>query len=117
LEKSHFLYGREPHRVITAYDGTFWVDPKSAELIRLVIRTSRLPGETGACYATNTLDYNGMRLKGNDFLLPSAASLRIIYPNGTESQNHIAFSSCHEFLGESKIDFNSPLEPPDRHNG
>ena len=117
LEKSHFLYGREPHRVITAYDGTFWVDPKSADLIRLVIRTSRLPGETGACYATNTLDYNGMRLKGNDFLLPSAASLRIIYPNGAESQNHIAFSSCHEFLGESKIDFDSPVDPPDRPNG
>jgi hypothetical protein len=116
LERSHFLYGREPHRVITAYDGTFGVDPKGADLVRLVIRTSRLPAETGACYATNILDYNGMRLKGNDFLLPSAASLHIIYPNGTESQNHIAFSNCHEFLGESKIDFNSPLESPDRPN-
>jgi hypothetical protein len=115
-EKSHFVYGRAPHRVITAYDGVFWVDPKTADLIRLVIRTSRLPSETAACYATHTLDYNRTRLKGNDFLLPSAASLRIFYPDGTESQNRAVFSNCHEFLGESKIEFNSPVESSDRPN-
>jgi hypothetical protein len=116
FERSHFLYGREPHRVVTAYDGTLWVDPKSADLIRLVIRTSRLPTETAACYAINTLDYSRMRLKDNDFLLPGAASLHIMYPNGTESQNHIAFSNCHEFLGESTLQFDSPAESPDTSN-
>ena len=112
FEKSHYWYGTEPRRAITAYDGTFWVDPKSADLLRLIIRTSRLPPETAACYAITTLDYTRVRLNGSDFLLPGAADLRIVHASGNDSRNHTAFSNCHEFRGESKIAFDSLPESP-----
>lgn len=107
-EKSHYVYGEGQHRAITGYEGTFLVDPKISDLVRLVVRTSRLPQETSACYATTTLDYDRVRLMGSDFLLPSASRLRILHTDGGESENRTVFSNCHEFLGESTISFSPP---------
>jgi hypothetical protein len=107
-EKSHYYFGEGQHRVVTGYDGTFLVDPKTADLVRLVVRTSQLPAETAACYASTTLDYARVRLKGIDFLLPTASRLRISHTDGGESENRTVFSNCHEFLGESTITFDPP---------
>jgi hypothetical protein len=107
-EKSHYFFGEGQHRVVTGYDGTFLIDPKIADLVRLLVRTSQLPPETGACYASTTLDYARVRLKDRDFLLPSASRLRILQTDGGEAENQIAFSNCHEFLGESTITFDPP---------
>lgn len=104
-EKSHYTYGKGIHRVTTAWDGTFLVDSKTADLVRLEVSTSQLPAETGACYATTALDYAQVRLKDRDFLLPSASVLKILHTNGGEAVNRTVFSNCHEFLGESKISF------------
>jgi hypothetical protein len=109
-EKSHYTFGQGIHRVTTAWDGTFWVDPKTADLVRLEVSTSELPQETGACYASTALDYAPVRLKGIDFLLPSASVLKILKTDGGESVNRTGFSSCHEFLGESKISFDPPAD-------
>jgi hypothetical protein len=107
-EKSHYRYGQGYHRAITGYDGTFLVDTKSAELVRLIVRTNQLPAETGACYASTTLDYARIRLRGVDFLLPSASTLRIFHTDGSVAENRTVFSNCHEFLGESTIKFDLP---------
>jgi hypothetical protein len=104
-EKSHYHYGQGIHQVTTAWEGTFLADPRTADLVRLEAITSQLPAETGACYASTALDYAQVRLKGMDFLLPSASVLTIPDLNGGEAVNRTAFSSCHEFLGESKITF------------
>jgi len=109
---SHYLYGEGQHREITAYAGTFLVDPKVSDLVRLVVRTSRLNPETSACYATTTLEYGRVRLMGSEFLLPSASSLHILHTNGGESESRTVFSNCHEFLGESTISFNPPPNAP-----
>ena len=107
-EKSHYFWGEGPHRVITGYDGTFLVDPKIAELVRLAVRTSQLPAETSACYASTTLEYARIRLNGTDLILPTASRLRVFHADGGEAVNQTTFSNCHEFLGESAITFDPP---------
>ena len=94
--------------MVTGYDGTFLVDPRTTDLVRLTIRTNELPSETAACYAYTMLDYTRVRLKGDEFLLPSASLLRVLSTDAGASENHTVFSSCHEFLGESTIMFDSP---------
>ncbi len=117
-EKSHYLWGEGLHQVVTSYDGTFLVDPRASDLVQLVVRTSRLPLETSACYASTTLDYARVRLKGSDFLLPTAARLQIFHTDGGQAENRTVFSNCHEFLGESTIMFDAPsgarIPKPDR---
>ncbi|MBZ5623170.1 MAG: hypothetical protein LAQ69_31290 [Acidobacteriia bacterium] len=109
-QDSQYSFGYRTGRVMTGYYGTFLVDPKTSELVRLVIHTDKLPGYTESCQASTTLDYSRVVLHGSDFLLPSESRLRIIDANGTESENRTVFSACHEFLGESTLSFDSSLE-------
>jgi hypothetical protein len=104
LQKSHYTF-TERFRVITAYEGSFLVDPKTFDLVRLTIRTKGLPPETDACEAATTLDYQNVRLNDSNLLLPSVARLVIVDTDGTEKVNQTVFSGCHEFLGESVVNF------------
>ncbi len=105
LEKSHYVFVGGDVRVTTAYEGEIFVDPQSGDLVRMAVRTSGLPPETGSCQATTTLDYGRVRLEGGDFLLPTLARSQVRDINGITSENRTVFSNCHEFLGESTITF------------
>ena len=113
-EKSHYFisFGIARNKTVTGYDGTFLVNPQTADLMRLAIRTSELPAETGACHFSTTLDYARIRLKGMEFLLPSLSVLRVFSHDGSVAENHTLYSSCHEFLGESTLTFDPPATVP-----
>jgi hypothetical protein len=113
-EKSNYLFGNRQEHVISAYGGTFLVDPKTGDLARLVVRTSQLPAEMGSCEATTTLDYNRVRLNDLDFLLPREAQLEIVETNGAELHNRTVYSACHRFLGESTLTFDEPITVADK---
>jgi hypothetical protein len=110
VERSHYVFSGNGFRVTTAYEGEAYADPQSGDLVRLVVRTSSLSPETGACDATTTLNYGRVDLGGADFLLPSEALLEIHNISGTRSNNRTVFSNCHEFLGESTVSFNPPAD-------
>jgi len=108
--KSHYAYGQGGGRIMVGYRGTFRLDPTSADLVQLTIRTDRLPSQTQSCYATTTLNYSRVGLNGVDFVLPSVSELQIFHLNGGYSRNQTTFSSCHAFLGESTISFEDHKE-------
>src|SRR5262249_26780787 len=112
-ERSQFLYvygeDRQQYTAV-AYDGKAFLDPRNADLIKLRIRTGELPGETGACELTEELDYSRVQLHGTEFLLPTEARVTVIHTDGTEAENRIHYSACHEFLGESKVEFGASRE-------
>ncbi|MGA3017024.1 MAG: hypothetical protein ABSF62_07890 [Bryobacteraceae bacterium] len=108
LEKSHYVFIGGNARVTTAYEGEIFVDPKTSDLVRMVVRTSGLAPETGSCQATTVLDYGRVRLEGGDFLLPTLARSQVRNISGTKSENRTVFSNCHEFLGESTVTFDPP---------
>jgi len=114
LEGSHYDFLFHGQSVTTGYEGTVLVDPETAELIRLTLGTSSIPAETGACAVNNTMSYSRFRLNGSDFLLPSETHLHITGQNGVETDNLTVYSGCHEFLGESKLSFEAPLDVPDK---
>jgi hypothetical protein len=103
--KSTYIFGNGRARIVTAYGGTFLVDPVKSDLVRLEVRTSQLPADIGSCEATTTLDYNRVRINDLDFLLPREVQLEIVDTNGDEWHNRTAYSACHEFRGESKLSF------------
>jgi hypothetical protein len=107
-ERSNYLFGNRREHVITGYDGNFLADPKTGDLVRLMVRTSELPADTHACQATTTLDYSRVRLHDAEFLLPREADLDILNTNGGAMRNRTVYSSCHEFLGESTMKFGEP---------
>ena len=99
-------------KITTAYEGTFLVDPKTFDLVRLIVRTQDLPRETGSCQAETTLDYRLGRLNDSEFLLPATTRLQIVNLDGAEKDNLTVFSACHEFRGESTLSFGDPADVP-----
>jgi hypothetical protein len=112
LETSHYYFRSGGQSLTTAYEGTVLADPAAAELVRLTVRTSHMPSETGACAAATTMNYTRFRLNGSDFLLPSETILHIEKLNGVETENKTVSSGCHEFLGESTLKFEAPPDAP-----
>lgn len=104
-ERSRYIFGNRVEQSIVGYGGSFLVDPGTADLVRLTVRTAALPEESGACQATTTLDYTRMRLNDSEFLLPSHAQLDILNLDGVELRNSSVYSSCHEFVGEAVLKF------------
>jgi hypothetical protein len=106
-----YVFGEErAQQVAVAYDGTILVDAASAELVRLRVRTEQLPAETGACEVTQDLKYGRVRIGDGDFLLPAEAGATIIHRDGTEAENLIQYSACHEFRGDSTVSFGDPAQ-------
>jgi len=112
LEKSRYVFGPTGHQALTAYGGTFLVDPKTADLVRLVICGDPPPPGTGTCEFSTTLDYGRVRLSDADFLLPAETHLHIRNMDGAEMDNITVYSGCHEFVGESKVTFGPPGAVP-----
>jgi hypothetical protein len=110
LEKSNYLYLFENNRrsVRTPMEGTFLVDSKTFDLVRLTIHRT-LPPEADACATSQTLDYGRVSFGDNDFLLVKEGRLDILSLND-EMENHIGYSACHEFTGESTLTFEPPVE-------
>jgi hypothetical protein len=108
LEKSHHSYvmgTRDMEKITLDYEGTLLADPANSDLVRLVIRASHLPEETSTCEITQTLNYGWTTLHGVDFLLPTQARIAAMHTDGSEAENVIHYSACHEFKSESTIHF------------
>jgi len=112
LEKSNYVYLFGENRsegVRTAAEGTFLADPKTFDLVRLTIHRA-LPQNTDACETAETFDYQQVSLGGSAFLLARKGFLDILSP-GDEMENHMDYSACREFTGQSTLTFDPPPQP------
>jgi hypothetical protein len=112
-EDSHYRVKAKTEWTITGYDAKLWVDPKTAELIRLDVRTDELEPATSLCQTNTTLDYTLVQLAGRDFLLPKTTRQRFIGREGSESENQVTFAKCREFKGESTVSFGERSAGPE----
>jgi hypothetical protein len=116
-DKSQYLYVFGPLRernVAMGYEGTIFADSQTSDLVRLRIRTEQPPDETGVCELDQNLEYARVHINGSDFLLPSQAEVTVIHTDGTEAQNRITYSACHEFHGESTVRYEAAASEPER---
>jgi len=91
--------------IVTGFAGTLIVDPRTADLVRFIVRTDILPPATNTCEVDSTLDYNMVELSGFEYMLPKSTRQRFIGVDGTEGENTLTFAGCREFLGESTLTF------------
>lgn len=109
-DASHYRVRTREGWYITAFDGSFQIDPESAELRRLTIRTDELPPETTMCEAASILDYRRVRIGEGDFLLPLESQLQIVQRDTGETISVTTFSACREYHAESTIRFGAGVE-------
>jgi hypothetical protein len=110
-ERSHYKAKAGNQWVITGFTGTLLVDPVTADLVRLTVRTEELPAATNACEVDSTLEFGMVRLRGEDYLIPAITHQRFIGQDGAEAENSVTFSACHEFRADSTLQYGESLAP------
>jgi hypothetical protein len=105
LTASHYQVRAGASYSRVSYDGRVWLDPVTADLRRLEVRTGELRAETGSCEATTTVEFARARIGAGEYLLPRRSTLHNIGRYGTESENATTYAACREYHGDSVIHF------------
>jgi hypothetical protein len=94
------------------YHGSFWVDPKTFDTVRLDIQADDIPYAVGVVAATTRIDYAPVRIGAADVLLPQSAEMTMLLPDDWQDRNDIAFTHCKEYGVDSAISFDAPAALP-----
>ena len=104
---SHYQIATAAANLVTAYDGSFLLDPQSADLVQLSVHTAELPEETKACQAISEIEYGRIDIHGHQVLIPHETDLRIVYRSGREAVATTSYSSCHEYTSKAILRFDA----------
>jgi hypothetical protein len=97
--------------IFTAYSGTFQVDPRAEEVVRMDVQEDDLPETAEYCTTFTSLNFRETEIANIKLLLAARAVQRFVYGNGEEIENTTTFANCREYLGESKISFTEDSDP------
>src|SRR5579863_6212170 len=79
---------------IVGYHGSFYADPATFDMDRIVVMADDLPPDLMLASTENKIDYAITRIGEDDFLLPAQSELSMIGIQGGEERNHVKFTSC-----------------------
>ncbi len=99
---------------IVGYHGSFYADPATFDMERIVVMADVLPPDLLLTSTEDKIDYAMTRIGEGDFLLPAQSELSMIGIQGGEERNHVKFTSCRQFSGESVLTFeDAPSSKPE----
>ena len=98
--------------------GSFWADPESLDIVRLVSRAIDVPAQTGLSEVAQTTYYAPVTIHGVGRLIPQRATSTTVDLAGAINRNQIEFSHCREFTASSELTFaegSAPEKGPAAH--
>ncbi len=105
-------FGAAESRV--GFQGAFWIDPATLDLIRLEVQAYDLPETLGLAEANTTLNYARVAIDNTEILLPVAASHSMAALKDFESLNRMELSGCRHYRTEAAIHYDDEnTAPPD----
>ena len=108
LGKSGYSVRTDEGWALTAYSGTFLLDPAGADIARLTVRTAELPPGGNACWATSEVDYGRTLIHDHMVLIPRETRLRTIRRDGSEAFSVTTYSGCREYASKSRMLLEAP---------
>lgn len=84
-----------------AYEGQFWIDPRTAELERLTIVVPKPPPHAETCRIETEIEYQPVSIGGAPLVLPQTTLLKLWDTDGSRYENRIAYQGCRAFQSES----------------
>lgn len=94
-------------RDIAGFHGSFYFDVETLDLRRLEVIAYEIPEHLGLTSAQDRIDYARVPIGEETFLLPVQSDLIMASP-GVIDRNHVRFSGCRKFTGESSLVFLDP---------
>lgn len=108
VDASQYYLRVGTQQITTAYEGSVFLDPVAADVVRVTVRSAVLPESTGYCQVAKELDYVRLRIGAADALIPHEATSWALDRDGVDMSNNGVYSRCREYLGESVLSFDVP---------
>jgi hypothetical protein len=103
-ENSRWTLHVDSQTLVPAYEGSVWVDPSTAHVLRIEMQARNIPSDFPMDSIESAVDYSYVSIGGTSFLLPvHAESLGCPRGAGDCSHNIIDFRNYHEFRVDVKI--------------
>jgi hypothetical protein len=103
-ENSSWTVHIDSQTLVAAYQGSVWVDPQTARVLRIEMQARNIPPDFPLDRIESAVDYSYVSIGGTSVLLPvHAESLGCPRGAGDCSQNIIDFRNYHEFKVDVKI--------------
>ena len=115
--KSSYRLSFGSAEAVVAFQGRFWIDAKTLDLIRLEAQVYDIPQALALSEAETALSYSRVPIDGNAVLLPVRATLRVATVSGIETLNRAGLGPCEHYRAESAIRFETeeaPRREPER---
>jgi hypothetical protein len=93
---------------ITAYGGTFRLDPEASDIVALTIRTAELPASNPDCQAISEIQYGRALIHDRMVLLPRGTTLVALGRDGFETHSLTTFASCREYSSNVRLLLDAP---------
>lgn len=90
---------------VVPFQGHFWIDAKTEDLIRLEVQAYDIPEALALAETETALMYSRVSIDGVGVLLPLLATLRVAAVDGVESLNRTNLGACRHYRPESTIQF------------
>jgi hypothetical protein len=103
---SHWHVQSTSQSINPAYQGSVWIDPESARVLRIELQARALPHEFPLDTVESSVDYGQVYIGGQQFLLPIHAE-NLACERGTPNCSHsvIDFRNYHKFDANSTVLF------------
>jgi hypothetical protein len=94
------------------FQGTFWIDVESQDLLELEVQAYDIPESLGLAEASTMLSYRRFLIGEAQVLLPVMATLELTGIDGGQNRNVTRIDSCRQYGAESSIRFAGEAAPP-----
>jgi hypothetical protein len=105
---SGYMLRSNQQEAIVGYQGSFWVDADTLDLIRLEVRADDIPDRLRLYMASDAVEYARTPIGSEEFLLPEMSELVLVDWNGMDNRNRTRFTKCRQYSGESTLIFEDP---------
>lgn len=96
-----------PNQAVVGFQGSFWVDAQSLDLVRLEVRAEDVPARVGVVQAATVVEYERVPVGDAAFLLPRHSELLIVTTAGDQSLNRSEFSACRHYQASATVSFDA----------
>ena len=104
-ENSHWRVQAGSQTVVAGYEGSVWVDPNTARVLRIETQARNLPSDFPMDKVESAVDYSYVMIGETSFVLPvHAESLGCERASSACSHNLIDFRNYRQFKSAIKID-------------
>ena len=91
--------------MISPIEGLLFVNPENGEILRMIIRPVRLPGDFEVTDTRTLIDYRLVRIADHSYRLPVRALSYMETRTGQRTRNDIVFTNYRKFDAESVLLF------------